>query len=520
MNINKSILIILFSFSCVFISIKSHAGYKFFVNGDNLKYFSSLSDAANFVNASGKSCPQLYIYSNRIVGGDDIILEVRGNDVFGTHICSTGCGCATQLVGQRLETYMGSVSSVTHNCPTGTVNDDTTGTCESYCAPLAGNSQSTNWDYFQYGSSPTICSSSCELDVEIAVCFIATGSCNGDAIITGEGCSTEGFTAGGVIPEEVPAGCENFDGTWICSEDTDGDGQPNEGAPLDVTSRCGYNTSDQFVCTGGSYADEDYEFPDSTNPVDTVSSGSITESDFEVSAVEPPTAPTEQTDTTKQIKLLNEQINELLTSFNQDSNDNFKTLIDELKDSNEYNKEQIEQIVTSTNKQIEIWNNLKSLQVTTTQDIVNSINDTADYDEYYHNESMQKQDELLNAIQEIKTSNQELNETITNVDTTLDTDFSDISASYTSSNGEQLEETITNRLIQTKDTLYAGVLESFANIDLSGAAKPNFSLDMSGFGFGSYDLESYVDLDYIFAFVRICILFTTAMTCRKIVFGG
>ncbi|MFA0062670.1 hypothetical protein AB4421_00865 [Vibrio breoganii] len=514
------------------ISLNSHAHFKSYVTGgvgsslpDGYYYFSSVHSAVSWLTAQvGCVLMQDANRNHTINSGLHITTTDSGSYWrFDVYPIKTSCGVSqAQLDDPQTyaRTWYFDKSATSYTCPAGTTPNDTDGTCGSICEPLAGNSQATNWDYFQYGSSPTICSSSCELDVEIAVCFISTGSCSGDAIITGQGCSTEGFTAGGTIPDEVPAGCENFDGTFICAEDTDGDGQPNDGAQLDVASRCGYDSSDKFVCTGGSYADADYEFPDSTNLVDTVSSGSITESDFEVSAVEAPTAPTEQTDTTKQIKLLNEQVNELLTSFNQDSNDNFKNVIDELKDSNEYNKQQIEQIVTSTNKQIEIWQNLKSLQVTTTQDIVNSINDTADYDEYYHNESMQKQDELIQAIQQIKDSNSTLEETITNVDSTIDTNFSEVTPSYVSENGEQLEETITNRLLQTKDTLYSGVLESFATIDLSGAAKPDFSLDMTGFGFGSYDLESYVDLDYIFAFVRVCILFTTAMTCRKIVFGG
>jgi len=71
-----------------------------------------------------------------------------------------------------------------------------------------------------------------------------------------------------------------------------------------------------------------------------------------------------------------------------------------------------------------------------------------------------------------------------------------------------------------KGLVQNGLLNQFGNIDLSNAAKPDFVLDLSGFGFTKYNLESYVNFNYVFMFIRVCVLFTAGMTCRKIIFGG
>ncbi|MDG3085470.1 hypothetical protein P7F88_04885 [Vibrio hannami] len=63
------------------------------------------------------------------------------------------------------------------------------------------------------------------------------------------------------------------------------------------------------------------------------------------------------------------------------------------------------------------------------------------------------------------------------------------------------------------------IVDGFSNIEFSGDA-PSFVLDMSGFGFGQYDLNDYVDFSYVWAFVRFCMIFSTIFLCRQLVFGG
>ncbi|KGY11253.1 hypothetical protein NM22_16860 [Vibrio tubiashii] len=415
------------------------------------------------------------------------------------------------------------VSSVT--CSEGQEFNPTTGSCETpnNCEPLAGNTKSTTWDYTKYGDSPTFCSAGCELKTTGSSCFLGTGGCGGTVVITGQTCSDEGTSPGGNIPDSVPQGCQDFNGTYLCPKDSDGDGQPDAGQPIDTSAKCGYGGNDKFSCHGGTYEEPDYEMQDPTKPLEGVESNPLDPADTTVENVEGVSDPTQQSDERAQILLMNKQINSLLEALNSDNNANFKKVVDELKNSNEYNKQQLEQIVNSTNKQVEVWNELKALQKTGTEDLVNAINGLDDYDEHYHNQQMSKLNDLISAVNGIgnggsgDSKGQEILDSISNVEAAID----GTSATYTSQHDdESLKTTMVNRLYETKNKIHDGMLDAFVSIDLSGASRPSFALDMNGFGFGTYDMDDYVNFDYIFGFIRICILFTAAMLCRKLIFGG
>lgn len=414
-----------------------------------------------------------------------------------------------------------SFHQTTGTCPEGTEFDPDTNSCENTCEPLAGNSSSHTWDYMKYGDAPTFCSSGCQLAVTGSVCFLATGGCGGTVVITGDTCSGD-TQSGGNMPDEVPQGCQDFNGTYLCPKDVDNDGQPDAGQPLDPEAKCGYNDSDQFDCHGGSYEEPDYEMQDPTKPLEGVSSNPVAPSNASVETTEGVEDPSLESDERAQIQKLNRQINALLTGLNEDNNSNFKKVIDELRDSNEFNQQQLDQIVQGTNKQLEIWNELKTLQKTGIEDTVNAINSLDDYDQFYHDQMMAKQNELLAAINGLASNGQqgqgeEILDAITGVTGALDTTTTAYTSEHTK---ETLSSEMVTRLSSTKDAIYDGMLNAFANVDLSGAAKPSFTIDMSGFGFGSYNLDTYINFDYIFGFIRICILFTAALTCRKLIFGG
>ncbi|USD44071.1 hypothetical protein J4N42_18175 [Vibrio sp. SCSIO 43135] len=411
------------------------------------------------------------------------------------------------------------------SCPEGTVLVDNE--CQNQCESLAGNENQHTWDYFKFGSSPTFCSSGCALKVTGSVCSLATGGCGGTVVITGSTCTGEG-TGGGNMPDQVPSGCEEYNGQYLCPEDTNGDGVPDDGQPFDTAAKCGYDASDKFSCSGGTYAEEEYAMTDPTKPLEGVESSPIQGSDTEAISVEGVSEPTLENDQQEQVLLLNKQINALLAGLNEDNNQNFKQVIDELKNSNEFNQKQLDQIVAGTNKQLEIWEELKALQTTATQDTVNAIRELGEYDEFYHNAAMAKQNELLAALQALQGSGE--GEGNTSGEQILDAiqgvEYNGCSGDpcnepYTSEHTtNSLKTEMVTRLTSTKDAIYNGMLSAFVDIDLSGASRPSFSLDMSGFGFGTYSFDDYVNLDYIFSFIRVCILFTAAMLCRRIIFGG
>ncbi|KJY82423.1 hypothetical protein TW81_13500 [Vibrio galatheae] len=428
------------------------------------------------------------------------------------------------------KTYTYNPTAVDDQCPEGTILDPEAGRCveDNKCEPLAGNTTSHTWDYMKYGDEPTFCSGGCELKVTGSTCSLANATpgngCGGTVVVTGKTCNEGEPSPGGTIPDEVPQGCQDFNGTYLCPEDSNGDGQPDDGQPLDPDAKCGYDGNDQFSCQGGTYAEPDYEMQDPTKPLEGVESSPLDPANVPIETVEGVAPPTDETGEREQIKLLNEQINALLEGLNADNNANFKKMVDELKNANQFNQQQLDQIVASTNKQLEIWDELKTLQMQSTEDIVNAINDSAEYDEFYNNQAAARHSELLAALQGLGSGNGEgsqaekdILDVLTNGNGTID----GTQAAYNSEHTTQsLSEEMVLRLFQTRDVVYEGMLDAFADIDLSNAKRPDFSLDLEPMGFKKYSLETAFNVDYIFGFIRICILFTAALTCRKIIFGG
>ncbi|RJX72806.1 hypothetical protein DZ860_06515 [Vibrio sinensis] len=502
---------------------------------------------SNSSNGSRHPCPVKVgdVFSSSSFDAYCVGAQISSNN----YVSSTSC--SPDYTGKRGSCFMyhtsGANSSVFtwsyYSCPAGTVFNPETNECGSICESLAGNIKKDHkWDYFKYGDSPTFCSQGCALKpTGLSLCFMNSGSCNGDIKITGEPCDVDGTEAGGSVPDEIPQGCELIGGKYVCPEDTNGDGEPDAGSPLDPDAECGYDGNDQFNCSGGSFADPDHEMTDPTKPLDPETSKPITPSTGGSLDVETPSDPTLQSGVSEQVKLLNEQINKLLSGLNKDNNENFKDVINELTDSNTFNQHQLDAIVGGTNKQIEIWNELKALEIQSTNDMVSAINKLDDYDEFYHGQQMAMQKSLIQAIQGLASSGggdggEDGNGVGKDVSGILDaltkTDATGLvngepckggacPVTYVSQHdNESLKNMVTTRLVATKDTIYGGILDSFGNVDLSNASRPSFTLDMSGFGFGVYDLNDYTDFSYVFLFIRVCMLFTAAMTCRRLIFGG
>lgn len=59
---------------------------------------------------------------------------------------------------------------------------------------------------------------------------------------------------------------------------------------------------------------------------------------------------------------------------------------------------------------------------------------------------------------------------------------------------------------------------SFGNLDISNASAPSFCLKVMEYG--SYCIDDYIDLNFVFSFLRFAFIFTTVMYCRKMIFGG
>lgn len=69
-----------------------------------------------------------------------------------------------------------------------------------------------------------------------------------------------------------------------------------------------------------------------------------------------------------------------------------------------------------------------------------------------------------------------------------------------------------------KNSVIDGVTEVFGSIDLSNAVAPSFCLIIGSFG--SFCFTDYINLDWIFTFVRAAFMFTTIFYSRKLIIGG
>ncbi|MCU8408920.1 adsorption protein, partial [Vibrio vulnificus] len=61
-------------------------------------------------------------------------------------------------------------------------------------------------------------------------------------------------------------------------------------------------------------------------------------------------------------------------------------------------------------------------------------------------------------------------------------------------------------------------LSGMFELDLSAASRPKFGIPVPFYGW--FYFTDYINLDWVFAFVRVCMMVSTAFLCRKLLFGG
>ncbi|MEG3222293.1 hypothetical protein PD716_16970 [Vibrio gigantis] len=89
---------------------------------------------------------------------------------------------------------------------------------------------------------------------------------------------------------------------------------------------------------------------------------------------------------------------------------------------------------------------------------------------------------------------------------------------YESAYDGDLSDVVGGQLDSMKTSIVDPFVSSFGNIDLSGAQRPKFGLPVPFYGYMSFD--DYIDMDWIFGFLRFIFLASTAFYCRQIIFGG
>ncbi|CAH6967327.1 conserved exported hypothetical protein [Vibrio chagasii] len=89
---------------------------------------------------------------------------------------------------------------------------------------------------------------------------------------------------------------------------------------------------------------------------------------------------------------------------------------------------------------------------------------------------------------------------------------------YMSAYDGDLSDVVSAQLNDMRTSIVDPFVSSFGNINLSGAQRPKFGLPVPFYGYMSFD--DYIDMDWIFGFLRFIFLASTAFYCRQIIFGG
>ena len=455
--------------------------------------------------------------------------------------------------------YYGIVKAVS-SCPSGTVLNPDSGKCEDIpvgCSTSQGKDAPFPQgpvpdDGQSLGSSRLSCDTSNHCEV-LSGYRASNGSMIKDSFYTGEDCvgNENDYSncpyygsCDGKTPPEPDAledpwdGCTKpyVDSAFVCREDTDGDGKPNTDAPYDDKAICEHDSSGKFSCVLGSYDDREPVDPIApTEPDGDVShGGNIPDASGDPATWEPVTPPPEviepeltpdsNGDIVKAVTSMNSNVNQALNDLNIDINKSqasIQTELDRL-NKNVVNNSNATRDLAQTN--IDIYNNTKQLiqgvevaVKTGTATTVDAINTNGENTVNAVNagfsdvgESLEKIEGSLDALTKVDTSSAGTSGSCIETDTC--TGF------YTSGYPDGLSGVANAHFESIKTNVLDGFVNTFGNLDLSNAKRPSFTIPV--LDFGDYSIEDYLNLDWIFGFVRFCLIFTAIATARKNILGG
>jgi hypothetical protein len=89
---------------------------------------------------------------------------------------------------------------------------------------------------------------------------------------------------------------------------------------------------------------------------------------------------------------------------------------------------------------------------------------------------------------------------------------------YNSGYPQGLNGLVSGQLENLKNNTIDKFVNSFGKMDLSNAKRPSFVLPVPFFG--DFSFEAYINFDWIFGFVRACLIMTSIFAARRIIFGG
>lgn len=518
-----------------------------------------------------------------IVNPDSVASCLDGNSIFGLRISDPVFSPSSRCVKARIHNDKPSCLiylQPTSSCPSGTSKNPSTGKCEvpnPVCETLSGQDAPSPQSPIPKDGKPiTATRLSCNTSnyCEVANGYSASGgSLVKDSFYTGNNCS--GYQEGGdnsaldnqyeqcsyyggcgsgdaEEPQPPWEGCKKpFESSdYVCKKDTDGDGRPNnEQEEYDDAAYCNHGDDGSFSCSGGSFDDQpdngdgdngngDNGNGDNGNggggniPGNGGDSATITpptDSDNDpiggdetdpVTDVPDATTPADGKAYTAVVNLDNhmqQSISGLNADINTQANKSQRIGNTLIKNTDAVNKNLIRQTEADKKNTDKLGEKLDTLN-----DSLNGISGKIDG---LNNGGAGGSDSGLGEkIEGLGEKLDKIDGTLTGVDasgagvsgTCIETDT--CTGFYESAYEGDLSGIIGDGLTDMKSSVVDPFVESFGNIDLSGAKRPNFGIPVPFYGYFSF--EDFIDLDWVFGFIRFVFLASTAFYCRQIIFGG
>lgn len=233
----------------------------------------------------------------------------------------------------------------------------------------------------------------------------------------------------------------------------------------------------------------------------------------------PDPTPDSNSDVVQSVTGMNEDMNELLTRLNSDNNKQLDDVNNQLLQLNTQSQRIVAQIAKQEKQDAAIYENTKALIQNLNKDVTTAVNKTTNA----VNALGSKVDGLSDAVDGLGEDVSAIKDAITNVDTSgvgisgtcIESDT--CTGFYESGYPDGISGIFTEHF-ETVSESVTDTVKDFMKIDLSHAQRPSFSIPV--LHFGNFSFDDYINLDWIFGFVRVCMMVSTAFLCRKIIFGG
>ncbi|WP_146042265.1 adsorption protein [Vibrio vulnificus] len=244
--------------------------------------------------------------------------------------------------------------------------------------------------------------------------------------------------------------------------------------------------------------------------------------DPEPEVPDPTPDPDGNSDVVSAVTNMNRDINKALYDLNIDINKSNASIESELNRLNKNTRQNTQAIKDLHQANLDIAQNTKKLIQQANADITTSVNKNTNAINSLKGEVSGLGDSLT-SIDGTLTGMAEDLDSIVNTDTSgagtggtciaTDSCTGFYESGYPNGVGGVFSDHFSSISSKVTDTL-SGMFE----LDLSAAARPKFGIPVPFYGW--YYFTDYINLDWVFAFVRVCMMVTTAFLCRKLLFGG